>query len=75
MRLRVGVIITDHEYPVRPAFSLLTVCGLGELEAHSTRGVTHVLSIVDPALPEPEVFGRYGAHHRTTLRFHDAIEP
>ena len=24
MRLRVGVIITDHEYPVRPAFSLLT---------------------------------------------------
>jgi predicted protein tyrosine phosphatase len=56
-------------------FSLLTVCGLEELEQHSTRGVSHVLSIIDPDLPDPVVFDRYDRHHRMTLRFHDAIEP
>lgn len=56
-------------------FSLLTVCGIEELEAHSARGVTHVLSIIDPDLPDPEVFGRFAEHRRTLLRFHDAIEP
>lgn len=60
---------------MKPAFSLLTICGLEELEAHSARGVTHVLSIIDPELPDPAVFGRYDPHHRATLRFHDAIEP
>ncbi|MET7242714.1 protein-tyrosine phosphatase family protein [Methylobacterium sp. EM32] len=55
--------------------SLHTVCGLEELGHHSTRGVTHVLSILDPAWPEPEAFGTYDTHHRTTLRFHDIIEP
>ena len=60
---------------MKPAFSLLTICGLEELESHSARGVTHVLSILDPGWAEPDVFGRYDPHHRTTLRFHDAIEP
>lgn len=60
---------------MKPPFSLLTVCGIEELEAHSARGITHVLSIVDPDLPELEVFGRFAAHRRTVLRFHDAIEP
>ncbi|GJD52046.1 hypothetical protein OPKNFCMD_4808 [Methylobacterium crusticola] len=55
--------------------SLHTVCGLEELGHHSTRGVTHVLSILDPAWPEPEAFGTYDTHHRTTLRFHDIIDP
>jgi predicted protein tyrosine phosphatase len=59
---------------MKPAYSQLTICGLEELESHSARGVTHVLSIVDPDLAEPQVFARYGAHRRTTLRFHDAIE-
>jgi predicted protein tyrosine phosphatase len=58
-----------------PLTSLLTICGLEELGHHSSRGVTHVLSILDPDLPEPEIFGAYDPHHRTTLRFHDAIEP
>ena len=35
------------------AFSALTVCGLDELDRHSGRGVTHVLSILDPEWPEP----------------------
>ena len=56
-------------------FSVLTICGLDELEAHVDRGVTHVLSIIDPDREEPEAFRRYGGHRRTTLRFHDVIEP
>jgi predicted protein tyrosine phosphatase len=58
-----------------PPTSILTICGLEELGHHSARGVTHVLSILDPQWPEPEAFGTYDPHHRTTLHFHDAIEP
>lgn len=60
---------------MKPAFSVLTICGLEELESHSSRGVTHVLSILDPGWADPAVFDRYGAHRRSTFRFHDAIEP
>ena len=56
-------------------FSALTVCGLDELDRHSGRGVTHVLSILDPDWPEPEAFQDFDPHFRATLRFHDAIEP
>ncbi len=55
--------------------SLLTICGLEELASHRTRGVTHVLSILDPDWPEPDALRAYDPHHRTTLQFHDAIEP
>lgn len=55
--------------------SALTVCGLEELDGHSTRGVTHVLSILDPGWPDPELFAAFGPHSRAVLRFHDAIEP
>ena len=58
-----------------PAFSALTVCGLDELDRHSGRGVTHVLSILDPDWPEPQAFQDFDPHFRATLRFHDAIEP
>jgi len=57
------------------AFSALTVCGLDELDRHSERGVTHVLSILDPEWPEPDAFVDFDPHFRATLRFHDAIEP
>ncbi len=57
------------------SISLLTICGLQELEEHGSRGVTHVLSILDPGLPDPADFRRYDRHHRTTLRFHDIIQP
>lgn len=57
------------------SFSALTVCGLDELDRHSERGVTHVLSILDPEWPEPEAFQDFDPHFRATLRFHDAIEP
>ncbi len=58
-----------------PAISLQTVCGIEELEAHGSRGVTDVLSILDPAWPDPEAFRRWGSHRRTTLYFNDAILP
>jgi predicted protein tyrosine phosphatase len=57
------------------SISLLTICGLEELEHHSARSVTHVLSILDPEWPDPQAFAGYDPHHRTILRFHDAIEP
>jgi len=56
-------------------FSALTVCGLDELDGHAARGVTHVLSILDPEWPEPEAFLAFDPHFRATFRFHDAIEP
>lgn len=58
-----------------PALTLHTVCGLEELPGHGARGVTHVLSLLDPGTPEPEAFSGYGAHARTTLRFHDCLGP
>jgi predicted protein tyrosine phosphatase len=54
---------------------LLTICGLEELDYHSARGVTHVLSIIDPDWPEPESLWAFDPHCRLTLRFHDTIEP
>jgi predicted protein tyrosine phosphatase len=58
-----------------PALTLHTVCGLEELSGHGARGVSHVLSLLDPGTPEPDAFGAYGAHRRTTLRFHDCLGP
>jgi predicted protein tyrosine phosphatase len=52
----------------------ITVCGIEELADHCEVGVSHVLSILDPAWPVPEAFGRFGEHARLELRFHDVIE-
>lgn len=51
------------------------MCGLDELQSHSARDVTHVLSLLDPGWPEPEAFQNFDPHFRKTLYFHDAIEP
>jgi predicted protein tyrosine phosphatase len=56
------------------AISLLTICGIEELTLHGARGVTHVLSILDPEEPDPQAFQSFGEHRRTLLRFHDEIE-
>jgi len=55
--------------------SLLTICGIEELSQHGSRAVTHVLSLLDPTWPELTSFAAYGKHSRTTLRFHDVIDP
>jgi predicted protein tyrosine phosphatase len=52
----------------------ITICGIDELVDYSDANVTHVLSILDPATPEPLAFGNFGAHAKLELRFHDVIE-
>ena len=54
--------------------SMLTICGLEELEQHFAMPVTHVLSILDPEHPDPVIFGNRPQLTRTVLRFHDAIQ-
>lgn len=56
------------------AFRALTICGIAELPAHRDKNVTHVLSLLDPGLPELEVFSAYAKHDRRVLWFHDIIE-
>ncbi len=57
------------------SISMLTICGLDELAGHGDRAVTHVLSIIDPDLPDPDAFKAYDPHHRVLLRFNDVIGP
>lgn len=57
------------------SFPAFAICGLDEIIGHQGRGVTHVLSILDPEWPDPEAFQAFNPHFRATLRFHDAIEP
>ncbi len=52
----------------------ITVCGLDELADYCETRVSHVLSILDPEWPVPEVFGTFGEHEKLELRFHDVIE-
>jgi len=57
------------------SISSLTVCGIDELPRQSGRDVSHVLSLLDPGRAEIDAFQSFGNHHRTTLRFHDIIDP
>lgn len=57
------------------AISSRTICGIEELPVHKEAGVTHVLSIIDPGHPDIHHFEAYSKHLRTTLRFHDIIDP
>lgn len=67
--------MTDISGTKRASISLLSVCGLEELAGHRDSRITHILSILDPGIPDPTAFDAYDRHHRTTLRFHDIIEP
>jgi predicted protein tyrosine phosphatase len=53
----------------------ITICGIAELGEHCQTGVTHVLSILDPAWPDPAAFKDFPPHRREALRFDDAIAP
>jgi len=64
-----GVRYVDQIAPFR-----ITVCGIDELASHREAGTSHVLSILDPDWPVPEVFGAFGEHAKLELRFHDVIE-
>jgi predicted protein tyrosine phosphatase len=52
----------------------ITVCGIGELGRYAARGVSHVLSILDPRLAERPSFTAFGAHRRLELCFDDILE-
>jgi predicted protein tyrosine phosphatase len=58
-----------------PSFPNFAICGLDELIGHQGRGVTHILSILDPEWPDPAEFQAFDPHFRAIMRFHDAIEP
>jgi predicted protein tyrosine phosphatase len=53
----------------------ITVCGIEELAGCSDRGVSHVLSLLDPGWPTPDAYAAFSDHRRLDLRFHDAIDP
>ena len=51
----------------------VSICGLDEIAAFADQDVSHVLSILDPAYPEPTAFASFPEHVRVTLRFDDII--
>lgn len=53
----------------------ITVCGIDELPSHCGRGVTHVLTLLDPGWPTPEALTTLGADRRLDMRFYDIIDP
>jgi predicted protein tyrosine phosphatase len=52
----------------------ISICGIEELAPFERRGVTHLLSVLDPDYPEPESLSLLSPGHRLQLRFHDAID-
>jgi predicted protein tyrosine phosphatase len=52
----------------------ITICGLSELAGHARGGFSHVVSILDPAWPDPDDFALYGPHRRMVYRFDDVVE-
>jgi predicted protein tyrosine phosphatase len=56
--------------PFRPV-----VCGIHDLDRFRSIDFSHIVSIVDPGLPLPDILGSFSAHERLELRFHDIIDP
>jgi predicted protein tyrosine phosphatase len=52
----------------------ITICGIDELPSHSDRGVTHVLTLLDPGWPSPDALATLGARQYLDLRFYDIID-
>ena len=53
----------------------ITVCGVDELVVMRDRGVTHILSLLDPGWPAPDALAAFDGHRRLDMRFHDVIDP
>ena len=45
----------------------ITICGIPELGEYSAAGVTHILSILGPNLPDPPEFAAFAPHRRLIL--------
>ena len=50
----------------------LSICGLDEIAGFLERGITHVISILDPEYPYPEELLAIPDGNRLVLRFDDA---
>jgi predicted protein tyrosine phosphatase len=57
-----------------PTLLQLTICGIDELRGCCPGDITHVLSILDPGWPVPEVLSTFDLNQRLRLHFHDVIE-
>lgn len=53
----------------------ISICGLRELMIYAEKGVSHVVTILDPQHPDPEVFEIYPEHARVVWRFDDHVKP
>lgn len=53
----------------------ISICGVRELDGFAGAGISDVLSILDPEQAVPDSFTRYAPHRRTTMRFHDIVQP
>lgn len=53
----------------------ISICGLRELMVFAEKGVSHVVTIIDPSEPDPAVFEIYPDHHRVVWRFDDHVTP
>ena len=51
----------------------ITICGLAELAGHAATPFSHVVSILDPAWPEPKDFVNYAPRRRVVWRFDDVV--
>jgi len=56
-----------------PLPTRISICGIPEIAGFRGRGVTHVLSMIDPAAEEPPVVEHLSPAHWSLLRFHDVI--
>lgn len=52
----------------------LTICGISELSDHTPSGVSHVVSVLDPGTPRPEVLDGWALSARHDFRFHDDLD-
>lgn len=52
----------------------LSIAGIPELEDFVDQDVSHIISLIDPDLPDLEVFESFGDVRRFTIRMHDIIE-
>ena len=52
----------------------LTICGISELPGFTFAGVSHVVSVLDPGTPAPEVLDEWAVSTRHDFRFHDDLE-
>ncbi len=52
----------------------LSIAGIDELSGYEGRGVSHIVSLIDPEEPTPAAIPRLGGRSHLMLRLHDVID-